>query len=71
MSPTTVIDRLGQRRISIRQAIGDSSWASSTMTWPNTQPRSWLARSASPAWGPRVRQRPASTDGSRALVSGV
>ena len=52
MSPTTVIERLGLRRISIRQAIGDSSWASSTMTWPNTQPRSWLARSASPAWGP-------------------
>ena len=42
-----VIDRLGQRRISTRQAIGDSSWASSTMTWPNAHSRSRRARSAS------------------------
>ena len=71
MSPTTVIERVGLRRISTRQAIGDSSWASSTITWPNTQPRSWRARSARPACGPRACQRPASSDGSMALVSGA
>jgi hypothetical protein len=71
MSPTTVIERLGLRRISMRQAIGDSSWASSTITWPNTQDRSWLARSARPPEAARVRQRPASSDGSMALVSGA
>ena len=70
-SPTTVIERLGLRRITMRQAIGDSSWASSTITWPNTQVRSWRARSARPSAGPRTRQRPASTEGSMALVSGV
>ena len=43
-SPTSVIDRLGQRRISSRHAIGDSSCASSTMMWPNAQVRSAAAR---------------------------
>ena len=43
-SPTIVMDRLGQRRISRRQAIGESSCASSTMTWPNAQLRSAAAR---------------------------
>ena len=33
-SPTTVIDRCGHRRTSMRHAIGDTSWASSTITWP-------------------------------------
>jgi hypothetical protein len=33
-SPTTVIERAGLRRSTIRHAIADSSWASSTMTWP-------------------------------------
>src|SRR4029453_483085 len=52
-SPTTVIDRLGQRRISSRQAIGDSSCASSTITCPKTQVRSAAARSAAGGgWGP-------------------
>ena len=46
MSPTTVMDLLGQRRISVRHAIADSSWASSTMMWPNVQVRSAAARSA-------------------------
>ena len=45
-SPTIVIDRLGQRRISSRHAIGDSSCASSTITWPNAQVRSAAARCA-------------------------
>ena len=31
-SPTTVIDRVGIRRMTIRQAIADSSCASSTIT---------------------------------------
>ena len=45
--PTTiVIDRLGQRRISSRQAIGDSSCASSTMMCPKVQVRSAAARCA-------------------------
>ena len=33
-SPTTVIERTGLRRRTIRQAIADSSCASSMMTWP-------------------------------------
>ena len=33
-TPTTVIERCGQRRTSMRHAMGDTSWASSTMTWP-------------------------------------
>ena len=33
-SPTSVIDRVGQRRSSSRQAIAESSCASSTITWP-------------------------------------
>ena len=46
MSPAIVMERLGQRRISIRQAISDSSCASSTTMWPNAQVRSSAARSA-------------------------
>ena len=46
MSPAIVMDRLGQRRISIRHAISDSSWASSTTMCPNAQVRSAAARSA-------------------------
>jgi hypothetical protein len=33
-SPTTVMDRTGLRRSTIRHAIADSSCASSMMTWP-------------------------------------
>ena len=44
-----VIDRLGQRRMRTRQAIGESSWASSTMTWPKVHVRSSAARSAAEA----------------------
>jgi hypothetical protein len=33
-SPTMVIDRVGTRRTRARQAMGDSSCASSTTTWP-------------------------------------
>ncbi|WP_324273666.1 hypothetical protein [Blastococcus brunescens] len=33
-SPTTVIDRVGQRRSSSRHAMADSSCASSTITCP-------------------------------------
>ena len=46
ISPTIVIDLIGQRRISVRQAIGESSCASSTITWPNAHVRSAAARSA-------------------------
>ena len=48
-SPTIVIDLAGQRRASSRQAISDSSCASSTITCPNVQVRSAAARSASGA----------------------
>ena len=40
------MDLAGQRRISIRHAIAESSCASSTMTCPNAQVRSAAARSA-------------------------
>jgi hypothetical protein len=46
MSPTTVMDLLGQRRISVRHAIADSSCASSMMMCPNVHVRSAAARSA-------------------------
>ena len=34
MSPTTVIEPLSERRVSIRSCIGERSWASSTTMWP-------------------------------------
>ena len=43
---TSVIDRFGDRRISSRQSIADSSSASSTITCPKVQVRSCAARCA-------------------------
>ena len=59
MSPARVMDRPGQRRISIRQAISDSSWASSTIMCPNAQVRSRAARSAVVRHSARRAGRPA------------
>jgi hypothetical protein len=58
-SPTRVIDRVGQRRISRRHIIGESSCASSTTTWPNAQVRSLSARSATLREGPESANRAA------------
>ena len=60
-SPTTVIDRDGQRRATARHAIGESSCASSTTTWPYAQSRSPAARSASVSTGPLSTNRDASS----------
>jgi hypothetical protein len=59
-SPTSVIDLVGQRRISRRHIIGESSCASSTTTWPNAQVRSLSARSATVSVGPVSANRSAS-----------
>ena len=59
-SPTTVIDSCGQRRAIIRHAIGESSCASSTITWPYAHLRSPRAASASvgPPGSPRKSTSP-------------
>ena len=46
-SPTTVNEREGQRRSRARQAMGESSCASSTTMWPYAHVRSLAARSDS------------------------
>jgi len=34
MSPTTVMEPLSDRRVSIRSCMGERSWASSITMWP-------------------------------------
>ena len=53
-SPSTVMDRFGERRPTIRNSMADRSWASSTTTCPNT-----LATPAVRAWASSSNARSA------------